>query len=107
MKTYQLALLVVRFLRALIERIGRHDRNLADQLRRAATSVPLNIYEGLYSRGGNRSARLSTAMASAKECEACLDTAEALGYLGADDIRLDDLDHLVASLWLMVHRPLR
>ena len=107
MSTYQLSLAVVRRLRSLIQRIGRHDRNLADQLRRAATSIPLNINEGLYSRGGNRSARLNTAMASAKECEACLDAAEALGYLGPDDVSLDELDHLAGSLWLMVHRPHR
>ncbi len=36
------------------DQIARKDRDLAGQLRRAATSTPLNLAEGAYSRGGNR-----------------------------------------------------
>ena len=70
-------------------------------------SVPLNINEAMYSRGKNRSARLTDAVASAKESVACLEVAAAVGYVGKESIAecLDQLDHLVAALWNMVHRP--
>jgi four helix bundle protein len=55
--------------------------SLADQLERALISIPLNVAEGAYSRGKNRQARYQTAAASAREALACLETAEALGWL--------------------------
>jgi four helix bundle protein len=48
-----------------MERIGKKDANLADQLRRAASSVPLNLHEGAYSQGGNVRARFHNALGSA------------------------------------------
>ena len=51
MKTYKLALEMVREVAEINKRIDRHDRDLARQLRRASMSVPLNINEGMYSRG--------------------------------------------------------
>jgi len=40
-------------------------------------------------------------MGSARESRACLETAEALGYLGAEDLpaAVDRLDHIVAILF--------
>ena len=40
-------------------------------------------------------------MGSARESTACLETAEALGYLGANDLPavVDQLDHIVAILF--------
>jgi four helix bundle protein len=55
--------------------------SLADQLERALISVPLNVAEGAYSRGKNRQARYQSAAASAREVLACLETAEALGWV--------------------------
>ena len=52
---HNVALEMVTDIRPLIERIARHDRSLAQQLRRSASSVPLNIGEGAYSRGGGSS----------------------------------------------------
>ena len=39
---YQLALKGVRLVRPLIAEIAKHDRDLATQLRKSVTSVPLN-----------------------------------------------------------------
>ena len=108
-KTYELALAMVREVAPLERRLGRKDKDLAHQLRRSMESVPLNIAEGMYSRGNNRAARLTDAMASAKETVACLQVAEAASYFDAKSIEkpLDQLDHLVAALWKMVHDPWR
>ena len=109
MKIYELALNAVRDIAAINRIIARNDQDLARQLRRCSMSVPLNINEGTYSRGKNRGARLTDAMASAKESVACLEVSVAVGYLDSAAIAesLAQLDHLVAALWNMIHRPWR
>ncbi|MGH7281215.1 MAG: four helix bundle protein, partial [Polyangiaceae bacterium] len=53
-------------------RIREHDRDLGEQLRRALSSVVLNLSEGSGSRGGHRLARYSTALGSNEESRAAL-----------------------------------
>jgi four helix bundle protein len=98
---YQLAISAVRLVRPLIEQVERSDRDLGRQMRRAASSVPLNVAEGSRSAGRNASVRYSTAMGSAQEMIAALETAEALGYLDGAQLpkALDRFDHVVAILW--------
>jgi len=45
-----------RRLRPVLRRIELRDKDLARQLRRCSVSVALNVAEGMYSRGGNRTA---------------------------------------------------
>jgi len=105
LRIYAVAIEMVRGLRPLVEQIVRRDSNLADQLRRAAASVPLNLHEGAYSQGGNVRARFHNALGSAAEVRACLDVAEALGYVEQVDPMLrDTLDHIVAALHRLAHR---
>ena len=99
LRIYDVTLEVLRGMRPLMEQIGRHDRSLEDQARRAAASVALNIAEGSGSRGKNRGLRYSTALGSARETRACLQVAGALGYVESVDAGLlDHLDHVIATL---------
>jgi hypothetical protein len=51
-----LSIELIEALRPLVARIKRSDRSLADQLRRAASSVALDVAESNYSDPGNRRA---------------------------------------------------
>ena len=66
---------VVRELAPLVELVRGQDAKLADQLRRAAQSVVLNIAEARGTDAGNARARFATACGSAKESRAALHVA--------------------------------
>ena len=104
LRIYNITILMARSAGGFARRIAQHDPDLARQLQRAATSVPLNLAEGLYSQGGNRRARLHTAMGSANEVMACLDVGAALGYLDERDVAAerDRLDHIRATLYKLI-----
>ncbi|MCC6554667.1 MAG: four helix bundle protein [Polyangiaceae bacterium] len=102
---YPVTLDVVRGVQPLIQQIKREDPNLADQLRRAVTSVPLNLSEGRYSQGKNCRARFFNALGSAGEVRACLDVAEAMRYVETIDPGLRDrIDHVIATLYRLTLR---
>jgi four helix bundle protein len=65
----------------IVGAIERRDKDLASQLRRAASSVALNIAEGGGSFGGVRTARYRTALGSARETLSCLQVAERWRYI--------------------------
>ena len=99
LRIYTTAIEVIERLRPVVAQIESHDRDLARQLRRAASSVVLNISEGSGSRGGTRRERYHNALGSARETGACLDVAAALGYVeNIDAGLLDRLDHVRATL---------
>ena len=64
--------------------IGKHDRPLKDQLRRAAQSVALNLAESTGHQSGNRRLRLESALGSTYETRACLHIAARWGYVDVD-----------------------
>jgi four helix bundle protein len=81
-----LSLELVRTLAPLCTRLAQHDPKLVDQLRRAATSVALNLAEGAGRAGRDRKHLARVAYASAAEVAAALQVAVAWGYLGSADV---------------------
>jgi four helix bundle protein len=99
LRIYATAIDVVRRLTPMIRSVERRDRDWARQMRRAAASIVLNIGEGSGSSGGTRTERYRNALGSARETGACLDVAQALGYVSTlDDDMLEALDHVRATL---------
>jgi four helix bundle protein len=98
LRIYPVVLETIEGLRSVTAQIERRDRDLGRQLRRAASSVALNAAEGMYSRGQLRQARYHTALGSARETLACLETARAWGYVAAIDPALvARLHHIIGT----------
>ncbi len=103
------ALDMIVAVKPLIDAVARYDRSLADQLRRAAQSVVLNVAEGAKSQGRTEVTRYFSALGSANESRAALKVACAWGYLdGSRCARCEQLlDRLAGLLWGLTHRRAR
>ena len=103
LRIYSVLLELVREVAPLIRDLERRDSDLARQCRRSLASAPLNIAEGSYNRGKNRTARYHTALGSMREALACFEVGEALGYLPAVDAELRGrFDHVIGTLVILV-----
>ena len=99
LKIYDVSLSVLRKLAPVVSAIERHDSDLARQLRRAASSVTLNLAEGSGSQGRNRNARYFNALGSAREVRACIHVALAWSYVEEVDAGLlDEIERIIATL---------
>ena len=99
----ELSLELIQALVPLMPRIKQRDKDLADQLRRAASSVGLNCAEAAASDPGNRRARLFTAAGSAGETRHALRQAVAWRIVTPGDAEraMALLKRIVAILWRM------
>jgi four helix bundle protein len=77
---------IVAMARPLVESIERRDRDLGTQLRRALSSVALNVAEGFGCRAGHSRSRFETAHGSLFEVRAALGVAVAWGYISEAQI---------------------
>ena len=103
---HDVSLELIRQLRTLLPAIQRFDRDLATQLRTAATSVTLNLSEGQRSGGGNQRRHYEIAHGSANEVKGVLAVAEAWGWIEDCAQARAILDRLLALLWRLTHpRP--
>ena len=103
--TLSIAYELARLVEPVIRRIAVKDRTLADQLRRAIASIPLNLAEGNELCDRSRLHHFRAAAGSAREVEAALRTAEALRYVDMADIAtaLHYADRLHALLYMLIH----
>ena len=99
----ELSLELIDALAPLMPRIKQRDKDLADQLRRAASSIGLNCAEAAFSDPGNRRARLFTAAGSAGETRHALRQAIAWRLVAVSEAEraLALLERIVAILWRM------
>jgi four helix bundle protein len=102
-EAYEVALELVRAMRPVVEAVARHDRELAIQMRRAASSVPLNIAEGSQRAGKDRLHHYRIAAGSAAEVASALRVASAWGYSGEAPAAAKLADRVGAMLWRLTH----
>jgi four helix bundle protein len=90
---------LVRRTRAAVEAIGKHDKDLERQVRRAMTSVVLNGREGERQGRGKGRQRFEDAMGSADEVKGGLEVAEALGYVEVEVEILAEWTRVARVFW--------
>lgn len=97
----ELSIQLIEALQPLMSRIKAKDKDLENQLRRAATSIALNLGEAEYSDPGNRRARFCTAAGSAGEVHKALRSAVAWKLLAAADAEAPQrlVSRIIAMLW--------
>jgi four helix bundle protein len=102
---HSLSLQAISELRSVVQKIQRHDRALAAQLRDALSSMALNIGEAEYSDPGTKRARLHTAAGSANESRSALAVAAAWAYVTREDMQegLVLLDRVLGMLFRLLH----
>ena len=102
-QAYDIALDLIRCLREPLTRIQARDPDLEKQLRRAASSVALNLGEGRRRQGRDRNHLFRIASGSAGEVAASLAVAEAWGYVDASDCAeaRSLCDRVLAILWTL------
>jgi four helix bundle protein len=96
----------IELAKPLVDTIARRDRELASQVRRALSSVALNLAEGFGSAAGNARLRFESARGSLYEARAGLRVAVAWGYFSTADAApvLGVLDRLGARVYGLTRR---
>ena len=84
--------------------IEKRDPDLARQLRRALTSVCLNIGEAKLRSARMQTSKLSIAYGEANEVKCILECAQDLGYVAEHDTEAawDAADHVAATLYKLI-----
>ena len=90
----------------VIRAVSRRDRSLADQLRRAAQSVALNLAESTGHEAGNRRQRIRSAFGSAQETKTALRIARGWRYVDAADAERAYVlaDRIAGACWRLLHK---
>ena len=100
------AIAIAELARPLVAAIQRRDHDLASQVRRAISSIALNVAEAQGVFGGNTRVRYETALGSLYEAQAGLRLAVAWGYFSqaAADGVLESMHCLGGRVYGLVKR---
>jgi four helix bundle protein len=103
---YQVAVRFLPVAAQVADGLPRHYTGLADQLRRASLSIPLNIAEGSGKRTGPDQRRhYAIARGSAMECAAVIDACVALAAI--EEAHAEEANRLLTSAINMLSRRCR
>jgi four helix bundle protein len=102
LRIYPVIVETIRELRGVVQQLRRKDADLCRQLTRSASSMALNTAEGMHGRGRMRAARYQIALGSAREVLACLEVADAFGYVRLDDELVTRMNHVIGTLYRLV-----
>ena len=104
---HELALRAATMVFSLVEKTPRTSADLADQARRAAASVPLNLAEGAGRAGKDRVYHFRIAYGSLKEVDTAVRLLIDIGAVapreGWEAMAL--LDRIGALIWRLIARP--
>ena len=100
------SLVTVALCRPVVEAVQRKDRDLASQIRRAVSSVSLNLAEGFSASKGNSRLRFESALGSLYEAKAGVRVALAWGFVSEDVARvaLHSMESLGGRVFGLVRR---
>ena len=106
---FQATLELIRSLRVPLGQLSTKDADLVGQIRRAASSIGLNLSEGKRRTGKDRVHHWRIAAGSAEEVRGSLLIAEAWGHVDSKAVApcLELLDRICAMLHRMTHAPAR
>ena len=100
----ELSLTLIRKLAPVVVSLARHDPDLARQLKRAASSVSLNLAEGSERAGRDRDHCFRIAAGSHREVMTALRVSEAWGHVRCDHEVSELTERLGAILFRLTHR---
>jgi len=102
---FEVSLQVIGAVKAVVEIVRTGDGDLADQMRRAATSVSLNVAEGVGRSGKDRVRCWRIAEGSARELLAALLVAREWGLVSPSALSqsMELLDRELAMLFRLTH----
>ena len=104
-QAHEIAMQLITAIRPVVEAVAPRDKNLASQLRRAATSAAANTAEGGKRVGGDRQHAFRIAAGEAAEALTHVRIAVAWGYVPESalaPVRALE-DRLQAMLWRLRH----
>ena len=92
-------------IKELVDDIRKHDKNLAEQIQRASTSVVLNLAEADGVTKGHQRNRLETAYGSNHETRKGLRLGAIWKYVSTERVDFVDahLDRVAAMTWRRLH----
>ena len=103
-RVWKVVLEMIGGMRPVIAQVERHDPTMARQVRRAVTSMAMNVAQCISADERDRGPRYWSALGSAREAESSVEAAHALGYAHVDRALIAQLREITCTLARLVER---